>query len=167
MSEFKVGEFVRIKNCGGGQPESMAGKILPIIHVIKNGGNIRIKDPTDVWEWTFIRQRVEPVYHIHTGRKFLQGKFVMPDGTPGIVDVNIRGNVTQVTIIVDPQEEYHACNKNKQFFGGVAFCNPCDKFDINTGIKEACKKALFSDWDLTIAHPVYSAIRKAMRGETE
>ena len=175
MSKFKVGELVRIVDIGGGVPSEMLGKILPITE--EYYGIYYIKDLCDETVWAFCDKRLQHVnaINIHKGSSQHQGKFVMPDGTPGTVDVHIRGNVTQVTIIVDPQEEYHACNQGKQFYSGFAFCNPCDKFDINTGIKEACKKALSTiqidwgdDWRYDLfgyQRSIYSSIRKAMRGE--
>ena len=172
-TKFKVGDFVRILNCGCGQPPEWVGKIMPI-HSVCPGGNITIKEPDGEFTWTFITKRLERVDAniFKPSPTQLQGKFTMEDGTPGVVDVTIRGNTTQVTIIVDPQEQYHAKDRNRQFFGGLAHCNPCDKFDINTGIKEACKNALHvkSRWEWRkeqedYFRSIYSAIRKAMRGE--
>jgi len=170
-TKFKVGDMVRILDCGCGQPPEWVGKIMPIHKVYPPSGNVGIKEPDSSFVWTFMTKRIELVTSICTKPKALQGNFTMPDGTPGIVDVTIRGNTTQVTIIVDPQEQYHAKNRNKQFFGGMAHCNPCDKFDINTGIKEACKNALQvkSHWgweeQFKYHRSIYSAIRKEMRGE--
>jgi len=98
-------------------------------------------------------------------------RFTMPDNTSGAVVVTTIRNVTQVTIIVGLQAQYHAKNRNKQIFCGVAYCNPCDKFSITTGIKEACRNALFGGYQLWNTHDyrrsIYSAIRTAMRGTKE
>ena len=184
-TKFKVGDKVRILNCGGGQPEDMVGKVLPI-YEIDSDDDLIIKHPIDGRIWFFSPERVEYATDtpINTSDaciapRVFQGKFTMPDGTPGVVDVVLRGNTTQVTIIVDPQERYNASNISKQFFEGVAFCNPCDKFDINTGIKEACRKALdIQDSSYRMRgcygwlenrvpndyrRSIYSSIRKTMR----
>ena len=103
----------------------------------------------------------------------MQGKFNMPDGTPGFVNVWVFGNVTQVTIIVNPAKHYERKHESVQFLTGFAYCHKSDVFRINTGIKVACKHALYIDghtrWyndPLADYHrTVYSAIRRAMRGE--
>jgi len=172
-AEFKAGDMVKVVKCENCQPKEMLGRVYPIKDTY---GGIALIDHSSNgvgFGWSFVFSELE-----HAGNNFkpsptqLQGKFTMEDGTPGVVDVTIRGNTTQVTIIVDPQEQYHAKDRNRQFFGGLAHCNPCDKFDINTGIKEACKNALHvkSRWEWRkeqedYFRSIYSAIRKAMRGE--
>ena len=98
----------------------------------------------------------------------MKGKFFMPDGTPGEVIAAVYGNVTQVTIIVNPSKRYKIKDRQKQFFGGLAYCNPKDKFDVETGVKVACKNALQiydKGWfkcGNTYNKSVYSAIRRWM-----
>ena len=96
----------------------------------------------------------------------LQGKFFLKDGTPGVVNATVYGNVTCVTIIVDPKPVYKASDGERQFFGGVAYCNPKDKFNLNEGIKQACRRALmgsFQNWrPREYRRSIYSAIRKSM-----
>ena len=96
----------------------------------------------------------------------LQGKFFLKDGTPGVVNAMVYGNVTCVTIIVDPKPVYKASDGEFQFFGGLAYCNPKDKFDLNEGIKQACRRALMGNFQLWRSYEyrrsIYSAIRKAI-----
>ena len=102
----------------------------------------------------------------------MQGKFNMPDGTPGFVNVWVFGNVTQVTIIVNPAKHYERKHESVQFLTGFAYCHKSDEFRINTGIKVACKNALMlglSEWyfdeEIDYHREIYSAIRRTMRGE--
>ena len=100
----------------------------------------------------------------------MKGTFFMPDGTPGEVIAAVYGNVTQVTIIVNPSKRYKIKDRQKQFFGGLAYCNPKDKFDVETGVKVACKAALeigaCSEWyhprRMEYHREIYSAIRRWM-----
>ena len=169
-AEFKAGDIVKVVKCEHCQPKEMLGKIFPIAEIHWDIARISGRSGGS---YAFILNELEhAISNIRKSNMQLQGKFTLEDGTPGVVDVTIRGNTTQVTIIVDPQEQYHAKDRNKQFFGGLAHCNPCDKFDINTGIKEACKNALHvkSRWEWRkeqedYFRSIYSAIRKAMRGE--
>jgi hypothetical protein len=159
---FKVGDKVRVIDTSHFQPLEMNGKIFTISEVY--GDFIYIfNNPDDAVPYLFFPsdlRKVSPRTY-----KPMTGKFTMPDGTPGEVHVLVFGNVTQVTIIVNPQTQYDF-DTDDQFYTGMAFCNPCDTFDLNTGIKVACKHAL--TWMIRIRpkeRVIYSSIRKAMRGK--
>ena len=102
----------------------------------------------------------------------MQGTFKMSGGTTGFVNVWVFGNVTQVTIIINPAKHYERKYERRQFFTGLAYCHKNDEFRINTGIKVACKNALMlglSEWyfdeEVGYHREIYSAIRRTMRGE--
>jgi hypothetical protein len=164
MTKFKVGDRVRIL------PNAVdlyvarreVGKTATIISKRDNDFVLRTKD----YSGWIVREESIELLPSRTYPRPLQGKFIMPDGTPGVVNVTILGNVTQVVIIVDPQPQYKASDRKRQFFGGLAYCNPKDRFDINTGVKVACKNALFDggkDWHTKgYRRLIYSAIRKEM-----
>jgi hypothetical protein len=172
MSEFEVGDLVKVVKCEHGQPKEMLGKVCLIRHIWSDL-IAKITIPGEDFAWSFIFSELE--HAVIEGEKYAkpsgayQGKFFLKDGTPGVVNVTVYGNVTQVVIIVDPKPVYQACDKPKQFFGGLAYCNPKDKFDLNTGIRVACKNAMTNGYQLWCTfeyrRSIYSAIRKAMRGE--
>jgi hypothetical protein len=164
MTKFKVGDLVKIVDISLSQTTGdLLGKITTIKGYNLSGKGICLENNNYGWEsWQL--QKIVPAPKTNNIRH-LQGKFIMPDGTPGVVSVTIFGNVTQVTIVVGIPP-YKAINKDKQFWAGVAYCCPTDVFNINVGVRLACRHALINKYfpknTEAYRRSIYSAIRKEM-----
>jgi hypothetical protein len=165
-TKLKVGDKVRIIDISLNQSTGdLFGKITTVSKV-RGLTSIDLEGSYYAWESWQLEKVVD-------AKKYppAQGKFVMEDGTPGTVNIFVFGNVTQVTIVVgEPPYRKLRDEMERQFFAGLAFCNPKDTFDLNTGIRVACREALIGGTGTYHPHgtkeyrySVYSSIRKAMR----
>ena len=93
-------------------------------------------------------------------------KFVF-EGQPCKVKITYRGPTT-IALVIIGKGDMTGLDRSQRVYCGVSSCNPCDVYDITTGIKLACRDALMID-DCRFALPdstrraaIYREIRKAL-----
>jgi len=80
------------------------------------------------------------------------------------IKLTYRGKTT-IALIVIGKGDMTGLDRNQRVYCGVSSCNPCDTYDIKTGIKLACRGALLG---CTTGEPlprraaIYREIRKAL-----